>query len=1060
MYEFAHLHVHSDYSFLDGISSVEELIDNAIASGHRAIALTDHGNMCGAIRFYRYAKENNIKPIVGQEFYYVHGNNFRVSQKSGMHLVLLAKNCVGYKNLVKLSTFAHVEGFYYNPRINLEVLSQHSEGLICLTACLSGVLAKDIRNGDEDRAKETAVALKDLFGDDLYIELQTNTQEEQVTINKKLMALAEELGIQTVVTSDVHYNKESDFKAHDAWGCVKFGHKVSDLNRLKHEENDYHFNVPIPEYLQEHTKTIGEIIDKCDVEIELGTLNFPKSDLEDPMEYIRSQCLEALNGMAVFIDDFSVYSERLERELKVIEKLGFGHYFVIIDDIMRWCREQGIRTGPARGSGAGSLVCYLLGIIKVNPIEHNLIFERFLHEERISPPDLDLDFQQDRRGEVIDYITQKYGADHVSPICTFAVMKTKNALKDAMRVLGIEYKIADEVSKMVWDSSSSIEEAVKANPDLQRRIGQSKLIAEAVELAKVFEGHIRQAGTHAAGIVISPVPLDEIVPLQRIKGEIATQFDMRDVERLGLLKMDILGLRTLTVIEDTIQNAIRDGKLSGEPDWNLKDPAVYDMIRRGDTKGCFMIETPILSQAVKDFDVKCFEDLTLVVSIYRPVTMNTGQTIQCLENKENPESIKYIHPSLKPILEDTYGVVVYQEQIMEIFRVIGEFTWPESDTVRSLISKGAQLSPRDKKKKLSSSKHRFDIGTQKNKINSRVATKVWDLVKDASYGFNKSHATSYATISYQAAWLKHYLPEYYMAAVLSSVSNDTERVAEYVRECRRMDLEVVKPHVALSKADFFFDKDIIRFGLSAIKSIGYKSARTIERAMYQCKCSDLKTIVATDKIFGKKKILEALACSGALDDYIVSRRSVVANLESICKTISSFHKKRKKQKELEKTMGSLFEEGEIEELSHPEIVIPSEPEFPEDKIAVIEKDYLGVFLTNDPLDKYREKFMKYCATTEADIENIRKRCEKDRKASGFLGGVIVGRKAFLTRNGDEMARVEVETIPGVYTIVCFPNEWAMIGSVFKLGNPVIVKVNTTKSGDFACRDARHIERVR
>ena len=1060
----ASLHNHSDYSFLDGIASVEELIDAAVNAGHKAVALTDHGNMCGAIRFYRYALEKSIKPIIGQEFYFVDENNFRVPQNKTRHIILLAKNAIGYGNLVKLSTFAHIKGFYYNPRINFEILREHSEGLICLTACLSGIISKEIMLENYNEAKRKLNTLKDIFKDDLYIELQSNSQEEQIFVNRLLIDYAEEFDIKCVVTNDVHYIKQDDFYAHDAWTCIKFGNKVSDLNRMKHEVNDYYFNAEIPEYLKQYVSNINEVVDKCNVKIELGVRRFPSSDVKDPIGHIRIKCIEVLDGLSVFIGNVSEYSERMKREIDVIDKLGFGHYFVIIQEIVQWARDRGIRVSPARGSAAGSLVCYLLGITQdINPIKFGLIFERFLHEERISPPDIDLDFQQDRRNEVIEHIIEKYGAKYVSSIGTFSMMKSKNAIKDAMRVLGVDFAIANEISKMVSIHAETIEQAIEMNPELAARISQNKLVHEAIELAKKFEGHIRQPGTHAAGMVISPVPLDEIIPLQRVKGEIATQFDMRDIEKLGLLKVDILGLRTLTVIEDTIKMAQKDGHLSGEPDWSLDDPAVFRMIARGETKGCFMIETALLTQAAIDFKIANFDDLTLLGAICRPVAMATGQKDECLHNRKNQDGIKYYHPALEKILKDTYGVVVYQEQIMEIFRELALFTWAESDNVRSLISKGAQLSERDKKKKLSSAKHRFDVGTQKTRVKPKIASRVWDLVKNATYGFNKSHATSYAFISYQTAWLKHYFPEYFMAAVLSSVASDTDRVAEYVRECRRMDVEILRPHVVKSKIKFAVEQGRIRYGFNAIKAIGIKSALKIVDAIDSCSCSSLIDIVEADKIFGRKKILESLVCTGAMDDYIKTRRSVMEQLTHICKEVRDYHKRLKDNK-AEKAMDSLFSDEVIEsitEVIHPKLELDTSlQEFDDSEIAMMEKEFLGIFLTDNPLDKYRNIFLKYCAVTKGDVEAIREKCLRDKRESGFFGGVVIAIKVFTTRNGDEMAHIQIETIPGVYQTVCFNKEWYKLKKLLQVGNSIILKVSTTKTGDFVCRDARHVEQIK
>lgn len=1059
--EFGHLHNHTDLSFLDGFCRIDELFDRAVELGYKFLAVTEHGNMCSAVKFQKSALEHGVKPIIGQEFYIVdrlwtgaretdsHWQVIKTAKKEATrHIVLLAKDGKGYQNLIALSTIANTKGFYYNPRISLDLLREHSEGLICLTACLNGVIARSIRAGKKDEAISIASELKSIFGADLYIEVQTNPQPLQLEVNKELFSIAGALGIKPVATTDVHYIRKEDYDSHDAWLCIRFNNNVSDLNRQRYEPNAYYLLGPdeIPQELHEAAKNTVEVANKCNVHIELvsGAANFPKSGIKDPISQIRIRCLEALDNMSVFmVKDFHEYNVRFERELGVIKQLGFGDYFIIIADIIDWCKTQGIRTGPARGSGAGSLICYLLGITEIDPIKFDLIFERFLHEDRISPPDLDLDFQQDRRDEVIEHVKQRYGEENVASIGSLTVLQPKQAIKDAMRILGIEYKVAETISKMIPETAKTLDDAVVINKELHSKIKGNPLLTQAFTLAKKFQGHIRQAGTHPAGVVISPIPLNQIVPLQRIRGKISTQYDMHDIEDLGLLKIDFLGLRTLTIIDNAIRALNYDGHLNGEPNWDdLDDAGVYNMLRRGETKGCFMLETPLLTRASVEFGVDKFQDIILIGAICRPVTLETGMKTQCLVNRHDPSKIKYGDERLRPIFEETHGVVVYQEQIMQICRDLANFTWTESDKVRKLIGKGAQMSAKDKKQFLAEAHDKFFSGCLENKVPKKVANEMWGLVQGASYGFNKAHATSYAMLSYRTAWLKHHYPAYFMAAVISSVADRQERVADYVRECRRMSVEILLPDIAKSSATFVVEAGKIRFGLSAIKGIGLDTAIKIEAAVHDlpdgASLAELATVCSE---LGKKSILEALVEAGALDNYIPTRRSVIENLDTVAKKIRVLSKPA-----INVGQGALFDMG-VGEIS----LDKSMQEYSTKHLAKMEYNRTGMFLSTDPLKRHRKFFLEYCIASEKEVETAKE------LGGGKFGGVVVEINAFTTKKHDLMAKVMIETIQGVFNFVFFSTFWDKYGWIFEIGKPVIIKADYQEGGDWIARFARLVE---
>jgi DNA polymerase III subunit alpha len=1013
---FGNLHVHSDYSYLDGFCKISDIVRRVKELGQNYVALTDHGNMCGTIEFYKECKKNGIKPIIGQEFYIVESHSKTFKRNEIYHIVLLAKNTQGYVNLIALSTKAQIEGFYYNPTIDMKLLKTYSSGLVCLTACLKGYAVR--HSNDKKELEKDIEELADIFKGDLYLELQTNGQDKQIALNNSLIELSKKLKIKTVVTSDAHYINKEDYKYHDAWLCIKYDALISDIKRLRYEEQSYYLigEDDLPEDLKKCAFN-EEVADKCNLDIELGKLNFPNSKRRNPVPFLLSVCETTLETLSPFLEqDIGIYKARIDRELDVIKKLNFGHYFAVIYELVAWCKKHGIRV-RARGSGAASLVCYLLGATDVDPIEYNLLFERFLHEGRISPPDLDIDVPQDKRQEILEYLKAEYGAENVSQICTLSEVHPKMAVKDAMRVMGIDYAFANAIAKDIPEGVESVEDAVEKSEKLSSAVRTNKLIKEVIELAIKFNGHIRQAGVHAAGIVISPIPLKHIVPLQNLKNNIVSQYDMRNIEELGLLKIDILGSRTLSIIDSCLVNLVEDSIIAESLHFNLKDTGTYKMLSDGETKGVFMLETPLLTKASKDFKAASINDIALIISIYRPAIMLSGMAEQCLKNSRE-KAIKYDHPLLEKILKDTYGTVIYQEQIMEILRELANFSWEDADEVRKILAKGAQLSDNKKQEMLAKSKEKFYTGCKKNKIADSLVNKLWKLIKDAGYCFNKAHATSYALICFQTAYLKHHYPLYFLSSVLTSVSDDTERLSEYARECKRIGIAITKPDIRKSSFGFSVDGETIRYGMAAVRGLGYKTVVEILAAMKDDKSATLEDLIKSKPMLAKKGILEALIKSGALDDYIATRKYALENLDIVLKQ----YRKKKKSNQI-----MLFGEAEVK--------LEKTEEFSNNKLSLMEHEVTGIFFSYDPIEVYRDRLLQLGAKSKQDVEKIR------QSGTGSIAGIVTNINSYFTKTSQkEMARIMLETVFDILDLVIFPNEWAKIRGTIEIGKPIVLFV--------------------
>ncbi|NLE25738.1 MAG: DNA polymerase III subunit alpha, partial [Clostridiaceae bacterium] len=909
MKDFVHLHLHTEYSLLDGACRIKDVAKRAKELNMHSLAVTDHGSMYGVIDFYKACKKEGIKPILGCEIYtaprtYLDKDPRQDSDQG--HLILLAKNNTGYKNLMKLVSIAYIEGFYYKPRIDYKLLEEHHEGLICLSACIGGDIPQKLLNGDYQGARELAVNLNKIMGDgNFYLELQFNNIEEQKLVNAQLVKLSEDTGIPLIATNDIHYINREDARAQEILICIQTGKTIDDADRLKFETDEFYLKSP--EEMWEHFKAYPEalvntvrVANECNVEIEFGHLHLPKFEVPEgttPFDYLRSQCIK---GFHKRYSKSPALMERLEFELSVIEQMGYVDYFLIVWDFIKYARDSGIMVGPGRGSAAGSIVSYCLEITNVDPIKHNLIFERFLNPERISMPDIDIDFCYERRQEVIDYVVRKYGEDHVAQIITFGTMAARGAVRDVGRALAVPYNEVDKVAKLIPMMPAkhiTIGDAIDMIPELKTLYNSDPRIHELLDTAKVLEGMPRHASTHAAGVVISSEPLTEYVPLYCNEGLISTQFPMTTLEELGLLKMDFLALRTITVIRDTIDLIKKDKNIEIDIDnIDYEDIKVYEMIGRGETAGVFQLESQGMTTFMKELMPNCLEDIIAGISLYRPGPMD--QIPRYLKNKNNPQNVTYVTPKLEQILNVTYGCMVYQEQVMQICRELAGYSLGRSDLVRRAMSK-------KKKEVMDAERQNFIYGNLdengkvlipgaiRNGVSEYAANVIFDEMMDfASYAFNKSHAAAYAYVGYQTAWLKYYYPIEFMAALINSFMGSLGKVSQYVMECRKMGIKVLPPEINESESSFSVKNGAIRFGLFAVKNVGVNIVQNI--IADRNKNGPFKSFVDfCERLEGKelnKKTVESLIKCGAFDIFGIYRSRLMANYEKILERVSQKRK--------------------------------------------------------------------------------------------------------------------------------------------------------------------------
>ncbi len=1061
MSKFIHLHVHSEYSLLDGANRIKDLPIRAKEMGMEAIALTDHGVMYGVIDFYKACKKEGVKPIIGCEVYVA--NRARFDKEAGLdfnnHLILLAKNNIGYQNLTKLVSAGFTEGFYYKPRIDKELLQNHHEGLICLSACLAGEVNQAILKDDIEHAEEVALWFKNLFGQDYYLEVQNNGIKEQVLANQKLIQISKKLDIPLVATNDAHYSKKEDAYNHEVLLCIQTGKKMKDEDRMRfdteelylkttEEMEDYFSNIP------EAIENTVKIADKCNVEFEFGHTILPNYDVPKEFkthyDYLKKLCDDGIKERYGENPSKEIL-ERADYELNVIDKMGYIDYYLIVWDYIHYAKSVGIPVGPGRGSGAGSILAYAIGITDIDPIKYNLLFERFLNPERISMPDFDVDFCYERRDEVIDYVCNKYGYDHVSQIITFGTMAARMVIRDVGRVLDIPYQEADKLAKMIPNELHiTIPKALEQNHELRQLYEISEETKQVLDIAMALEGMPRQASTHACGVVITKEPVVNYVPLyvNTKDGSITTQFIMTTLEELGLLKMDFLGLRTLTVIQDAINLVKKTRGIDVKFDEKMNDPKVYKLWANGESSGIFQFESQGMTNFMKELKPDSLEDIIAGVSLYRPGPMD--QIPRYIKNKLDPEHAVYTHPSLEPILNVTYGCMVYQEQVMQIVRDLAGYSLGRADLVRRAMGK-KKLDVMAKEREYFingklDEKGNIEIpGCIRNGIDEVSANKIFDeMAEFAKYAFNKSHAAAYAVVSYQTAYLKAYYKEEFMAATLNSFLGNLDKIPSYIEECKRLNIEILKPDINKSYTKFTVDNGKIRFGLGSIKNVGIVAVDSIvkereEKGNFK-DFTDFCERMQNDAI--NKKCIESLIKAGAFDEFNQTRSTLMASFENIIDTISDSSKKMLKG---QVTMFDLAPEDE--QMNDIKYVYNTLKECSKRELLSMEKEMLGLYISGHPLDNLREQIEKQTNINTMKMRQLQEDEQNIELQTGMtefkdgefvkLVGIISSVKKKYTKNNKIMAFLTVEDLYGQAEIILFENCYQTCSDIL-LNDKIIV----------------------
>lgn len=1032
---FTHLHVHTEYSLLDGSNKINEYVSRVKELGMKSAAITDHGVMFGCIDFYKAAKAAGIKPILGCEVYVAPGSRF--DKEKGKeedryyHLVLLAETQEGYQNLIKIVSYGFVDGFYYKPRVDMELLEQYHEGIIALSACLAGEVARNLARGFYEEGKEAALRYEKIFGKgNFFLELQDHGIPEQRQVNHELIRMSRETGIELVATNDVHYTYSSDAEAHDILLCVQTGKSLKDENRMRYEGGQYYVKSEeemrrLFPYAPEAIENTGKIAERCNVEIEFGVTKLPKFDVPDgytAWEYLNKLCFEGLDKR--YTDNKEELKKRLNYELGVIKDMGYVDYFLIVWDFIRYAREHGIMVGPGRGSAAGSLVSYTLGITKLDPIKYDLLFERFLNPERVSMPDIDVDFCFERRQEVIDYVVEKYGKDQVVQIVTFGTMAARGVIKDVGRVMDVPYVQCDTIAKMIpQELNITIDKAMKANPELKKIYETDETVRKLIDMSRRLEGLPRHTSMHAAGVVISQKPVMEYVPLSRgSDGSLVTQFTMTTLEELGLLKMDFLGLRTLTVIQNAEKLVRRDKGIELDMDKiDYEDKKVYGMLGAGKTEGVFQLESTGMKNFMKELKPGNLEDIIAGLSLYRPGPMDFIP--QYIKGKNNPDEIHYDCPELEPILKATYGCIVYQEQVMQIVRSLGGYTLGRSDLVRRAMSKKkASVMEKERQNFVYGNEEEGVPGCIHRGISEKTANKIYDdMIDFAKYAFNKSHAAAYAVVSYQTAFLKYYYPVEYMAALMTSVIHNPSKVAEYILSSRKMQIEILPPDINFGESEFSADHGAIRYGLSAIKSLGAPMIRAIvEERNENGKYQSLRDFI--ERMSGRelnKRAIENLIKAGALDQVSGNRRQKLMVYAEIVDAVN-----QEKKNAMTGQM-SLFDLISDEEKEAYEIQMPKVEEYSKEELLSFEKEVLGVYISGHPLEEYEERWRKNITARTVDFQ-IDEELGTSKARDGeiaVIGGIITNKTVKYTRNNKVMAFLTIEDLVGTVEVVVFPNDY-------------------------------------
>lgn len=1038
---FVHLHNHSEYSLLDGASRIKDMVAAAKNMGQPAIALTDHGVMYGVVKFYEEAMRQGVKPIIGCEVYIARKSRFDKSlgkDDNPFHLTLLAADNAGYKNLMKICSLGFIDGFYYKPRVDIELIKEYSKGLIALSGCLSGMLTKLMMAGKDDEAKEKAKTLSSIFKDNYYIELQNQKLQEQADLNPKLNALAKELSLPTVATNDAHYVKKEDSVAQDVLLCIQTGSILEESNRLKFSTPEFYLKTlaemqeALGEYPQALSSTL-EIADKCNVELELGKTFLPhyqqpkEFTLED---YLENLCYERLSKKYDTVTD--EIKERLKYELSVIQKTGFAAYFLIVWDFVHYAKSEGIKVGPGRGSAAGSIVSYVLDITTIDPIEHGLLFERFLNPERISMPDIDIDFCYERRNEVIDYVAKKYGQDKVAQIITFGTMAARAAIRDAGRVFDIPYGTVDKLAKMIPETIGiTIKQSLDISAELKQAYEEDEFTRKILDMASQLEGLVRQDSIHAAGVVIAANELTDHTPIQR-KGEneLVTQCPMEDIQKIGLLKMDFLGLRTLTVINNACETIKRNkGEEVDIEKLPFTDEKTFDLLRRGETIGVFQLESSGMRSLLKDLKPSIFSDVVAILALYRPGPLGSGMVKDFVERKHGKQAISYMHPTLETILNETYGIIVYQEQVMQIASTLANFSMAEADILRKAMSK---KEPEVLKKQ----REKFIYGSALNKIDKKTSGHIFDLVSHfAGYGFNKSHSTAYAAVSYQTAYLKAHYPVEFMASLLTSIQDNKDKVAAFVNECSRIRIEVLPPDVNLSRSGFTAVKNTIRFGLSAVRNVGSSAIEAIVSARNEkgefasitdfCEKVDLSVI--------NKRCMESLIKAGAFDSLGYSRAGLLSVYEQI------MDRGGKRQKDMSSGQFSLFDTQETQDSLFKEDVPKEEME--KAQLLAFEKEMLGLYVSGHPLKGMESKLQ-----ANSDMHLLAIKEEKDGMVKK-VAGIVSHLKSITTRKGDLMAFVTLEDMAAEVEVIVFPSLYQKYKEILAEDKIIAIKGKIDKKED-------------
>ena len=1038
--EFTHLHVHTEYSLLDGSSKIKEITSRAKELGMKSLAITDHGVMYGVIDFYKAAKEVGIKPILGCEVYVAPGSRFDKqpgeSESRYYHLVLLAENNTGYKNLMKIVSRGFTEGFYYKPRVDYEVLEQFHEGIIALSACLAGEVQRYLARGMYEAGCEAAKRYEGIFGKgNFFLELQDHGIPEQKYVNPQLIRMSQELGIDLVCTNDVHYTYAQDADAHDILLCIQTGKKVTDENRMRYDGGQYYLKSPeemaeLFPYAPQALENTCKIAERCNVEIEFGVTKVPHFEVPqgfDSWTYLNHLCNEGMKRRYPDADEEK--KKRLEYELSVIHKMGYVDYFLIVWDYINYAKTHGIAVGPGRGSAAGSIVSYCLGITDIDPIKYSLIFERFLNPERVSMPDIDVDFCYERRQEVIDYVVEKYGKDCVVQIVTFGTMAARAVIKDVGRVLDLPNAMVDNIAKMVpREIGITIDKAIQENPDLRNAYENDAQVHDLIDKSKRLEGLPRHASMHAAGVLISQKAVDEYVPVATgSDGAVVAQFVMTTLEELGLLKMDFLGLRTLTVIQDAEKLARKKNPEFSIDNINYEDKNVYDMISTGKCEGIFQLESAGMKNFMKELKPQSIEDLIAGISLYRPGPMDFIP--QYIKGKNNPGDITYDCPMLEPILKPTYGCIVYQEQVMQIVRDLAGYSLGRSDLVRRAMSKKkTSVMEKERQNFIYGNPEENVPGCISNGIDEKTANKIYDdMIDFAKYAFNKSHAACYAVVAYQTAYLKTYYPVEFMAALMTSVVDNTDKVAGYIYACRQMNIQMLPPDVNTSDMEFSVEDNAIRFGLSAVKSLGRPTIKAIIDERNKSRFTSMQDFISRLYTDLNKRTLENLIKSGAFDTFGNNRRQMMSVYARM------LDNEAKQGKAAISGQMSLFDLVDESEKSQFEIKMPDVSEYTKEDILAFEKEVLGVYVSGHPLDEYAAMWKKHISAMstdfEIDDETGEPKVKVDSKAT--IGGMIMAKSVKPTKTGQLMAYLTIEDLVGTVEVIVFPRTFSTYRNIIE-----------------------------